>query len=264
MEPAVIIRHRAGLIVRLINTATGQEIRQSDIRFARNGQPLFPMPRPDGKLVFLNFPPDACTFAVNAGRFVPRQVELTAELLAGQPPILEIHLVPDKTYAARWPCGTIEGVCPGIEQIDAVRMTDNACLAQTYDERRRILTLFNPHHLTLDRTYYAVVDPDACRYEPIEIIEQCSEQKFRVAAPLQNPFGNYFPVARRIQGAVLPQDRYELRVPEDASDRRWLVRWRIGGKDCYQMVDFAQPETVTLRSPPAERAENDTEQREGG
>lgn len=264
MEPAVIIRHRAGLVVRLVNTATGQEIRQSGIRFTRNGETVFPMQRPDGKLVFLNFPSDACTFGVHAAQFVPQQVELTAELLAGQLPLKEIHLVPDRTYAARWPCDTVEGVWPGIEQIDAVRMTDNACLMQAYDERRRILTLFNPHHLSLDRTYYAVVDPDACRYEPIEIIEQCSDQKFRVAAPLQRPFGNYFPVARRIQGAVLPQDRYELRVPDDSSNRRWLVRWRSGGQDYYQMVDFAQPETVTLRSPPAERAETDTEQREGG
>ena len=264
MEPAVIIRHRAGLIVRLIDTATGQEIRQSDIRFARNGENLFPMQRPDGRLVFLDFPPDACMCEVRAGGYLPKQIELTAEQLAAQPPVAEIHLVPDRDYAARWPCGTVEGVCPGIEQIDAVRMNDNACLAQSFDEKRRILNLFNPHHLTLDRTYYAVVDPDACRYEPIEIIEQCSEQKFRLAAPLQHPFGNYFPVARRIHGAVLPQDRYELRVPEDASDRRWLVRWRSGGRDHYQMVDFAQPETVTLRSPPEERAETDTEQCKGG
>lgn len=42
MEPAVIIRHRAGLVVRLVNTATGQEIRQSGIRFTRNGETVFP------------------------------------------------------------------------------------------------------------------------------------------------------------------------------------------------------------------------------
>lgn len=264
MEPAVVIRHRAGLIVRLIDTATGREIVQRDVRFVRDGETVFPMQRPDGTLVFLDFPPDACSFTVCAGRFLPRQVSLTEQQLATRPPLVEIHLVPDAAYAARWPCGTVEGRWPGIEQIDAVRLSDADCLAQSFDERRQILTLFNPHHLALDRTYYAVVNPDVCRYEPIEIMEQCSEQKFRLTAPLQQPFGNSFPVARRVLGAVLPQERYVLRVPEDSSDRRWLVRWRSGGRDFYQMVDFALPDSVTLRSPPEERAEPDTERCKGG
>ena len=195
---------------------------------------------------------------------MPQQISLTEDQLAAQPPLVEVHLVPDEAYAARWPCGTVEGSWPGIEQIDAVRLSDTACLAQVYDERRHVLSLFNPHHLVLDRTYYAVVNPDVCRYEPIEIKEQCSEHKFRLSAPLQQPFGNYFPVARRVQGAVLPQDRYVLRVPEDASDRRWLVRWRSGGRDFYQTVDFALPDSVMLRSPPEERAETDTERCKGG
>lgn len=264
MEPTVIIRHRAGLVVRLIDTSTGREVGQADICFTRNGKTVFPMHRPDGKLVFLDFPQEGCSFAVKAGRFYPKTVELTPELLASPMPLAEIHLVPDRDYAARWPCGTVEGVWPGIEEIDAVRMTDAACLAQTYDERRGILNLFNPHHLALDRTYYAVVNPDDCRYEPIEVVERCSDQKFRLAAPLKQPFGNYFPVARRILGAVLPQDRYALRVPEDASDRRWLVRWRSDGKDFYQLVDFALPDSVTLRSPPAGQAQDGAERCKGG
>lgn len=264
MEPTVIIRHRAGLVVRLIDTSTGREIEQRDISFARNGKPLCPMYRSDGKLVFLDFPQEDCTLEVRARSFYPKEVALKNELLTSQMPLAEIHLVPDQDYAARWPCGTVAGIWPDIEEIDAVRMADAACLAQTYDERRRILNLFNPHHLALDRTYYAVVNPDDCRYEPIEIVERCSDQKFRLSEPLQHPFGNYFPVARRILGAVLPQGHYALRVPEDASDRRWLVRWRSGGRDFYQLVDFALPDSVTLRSPPEGRAESGTEPCKGG
>lgn len=264
MEPAVIIRHRAGLIVRLIDTATGREVTQRDVRFARDGKTVFPMQRSDGMLVFLDFPSEACQLTVHAARFLPQQISLTDEQLAAKPPLAEIHLVPDEAYAARWPCDTVAGSWPGIEQIDAVRMADADCLVRDYDERRKILTLFNPHHLALDRTYYAVVNPDVCRYEPTEIVEQCSDEKFRLAAPLQQPFGNRSPVARRVHGAVLPRDQYVLRVPQDASDRRWLVRWRSGGRDFYQTVDFALPDSVTLRSPPEERAETDTQRCKGG
>ena len=259
MEQPIIIRHRAGLVVRLIDTATGREIRQAGIRFERNGETLVPAQRADGKQVFLNFPAEECALAVKADGFIRQEAQVTAEQLAGRPPVVELHLVPDEIYAMLWHCGTVEGVQPDIERIDAVRLSDAACLAQSFDEKRRILTLFNPHHLMLDRTYYAVVNPDVCRYEPIEILERCGEQKFRLAESLQQPFGNYFPVARRILGAVLDNGRYVLRVPEDASDRRWLVRWRSGGKDHFQTVDFALPDTVKLRSPPEERTENDVE-----
>ena len=258
MEQPIIIRHRAGLVIRLIDAATGREIVQAGTRFARDGAPVLPMQRTDGKLVFTDFPEQPCMLTVQASRFLPRTVPVTAAQLAERPPVVEIHLVPDEAYAARWPCGTIEGVQPGIEQIDAARLSDAPCLAQSYDERRKILSLFNPHHLMLDRTYYALVDPDECRYEPIEILERCSEQKFRLAGPLEHPPGSNFPVTRRIQGAVLEAGRYVLRVPEDASDRRWLVRWRCGGRDHFQTVDFALPDTVKLRSPPEERTENDT------
>lgn len=260
MESAAVIRHRAGLVIRLIDTMTGREVVQGSFRFARDGKTVFPMYRTDGKLAFLNFPAEACMLSVESARYLPQELYLPQERLAAKLPLVEIHLVPNQTYTEWRPCGTIEGDWPGIEQIDAVRLTDTACLAQSYDEKRKILTLFNPHHLLLDCTYYAVVNPDLCRYEPIEIVEPCSEQKFRLAAPLQQSFGNYFPVARRTLGAITRPDHYVLRVPEDASDRRWLVRWRSGGTDHYQTVDFALPDTVKLRSPPAGKADHNSEQ----
>lgn len=260
MEPSVVIRHRAGLVVRLIDTLTGRDAVQNDFRFARNGENVFPMGRADGKLVFLNFPPEACMLSVKSAWFLPQEIELTEDILQARMPLIELHLVPSRTYAERWSCATIEGDWPGIEQIDAVRLSDVACLAQSYDEKRKILNLFNPHHLLLDRTYYAVVNPDVCRYEPIEIVESCSEQKFRLASPLEQPVGNYYPVARRTLGAIPRPDHYILRVSEDSSDRRWLVRWRSGGTDYYQTIDFALPDTVKLRSPPEGQTDQHPEQ----
>lgn len=250
MEQPVVIRHRAGLIVRLIDTATGQEIVQAGGTFVRDGGRVHPMQRPDGMLVFSDFPAQDCTFTVQTTRFLPKTVQLSAEQLAQRPPLVELHLIPDETYAARYPCCTLSGVLDGIEQLDAVRMGDKTCLARAFDERRQIFHLFNPHHLVLDRTYYAVVDPDACRYEPIEITEQLSGEKFRLAAPLQRPFGNHFPVARRVLGAVRRSGEYVFRVPEDSTRTRWLVRWRREGEEFFQTVDFALPDTMTLVSPP--------------
>ncbi len=257
MEQIAIIRHRAGLIVRLIDTATGQEISQVGTRFWRDNIPISPVRQAEGKFVFLDFPAQDCTFSVKAERFLRQDVSLSRQFLHKQMPLVEVHLVPDESYASCRSCDTIQGTESGIEQIDAVRLTDTACLIQNFDDKRSIITLFNPHHLTLDRTYYAVVNPDVCRYEPIEITEQCNGQKFRIAAPLRQSFGNYFPVARRVQGTAQPSGRYEMRLPNNASDRKWLVRWRKDGKDYFQTVDFALPDTIKLRSPPEERTDAD-------
>ena len=85
MEQPIIIRHRAGLVVRLIDTATGREIRQAGIRFERNGETLVPAQRADGKQVFLNFPAEECALAVKADGFIRQEVQVTAEQLAGRP-----------------------------------------------------------------------------------------------------------------------------------------------------------------------------------
>lgn len=252
MERIGIIRHQAGLVLRLIDTATGQEIQQAERLFWRNGKPLRPMSRPDGKLIFLAFPPEACELTVQVAHYLPQTVTLTEAQLTQRPPLVELHCIPDASYTARWPCHTLEGEYPAITELDAVRCSDTACLIRSFEERKRMLTVFNPHHLMLERTFYAVVNPDADTYEPIRIEKQVDDQRFRVAELLQQPFRNHFPVARRVLGAVPEPHRYVLRVPADSSSPRWLVRWRSGGVDRFQLVDFLLPETTRLRSPPAE------------
>jgi len=252
MERIEIIRHQAGLILRLLDTATGQEIQQAEWVFLRNGKPVRPMSRSDGKLIFLAFPPEACELTVRVAHYLPQTVSLTEAQLTQRPPLVELHCIPDASYAARWPCHTLEGEYPAITELDAVRCSDTACLIRSFEERKRMVTVFNPHHLMLERTFYAIVNPDAGHYEPIQIEQQVDDQRFRLAEPLQQPFHNHFPVARRVLGAVSQPNRYVLRVPADSSSPRWIVRWRSSGVDRFQLVDFLLPETTRLRSPPAE------------
>ncbi len=254
MEPTVIIRHRAGLILRVLDTATGQEIYEAGTKFLRNGEEIRPMLRPDGRLVFLNFPLEECELTVKIVHYLPATVTLTVKQLEQRPPLVQVQLVPDGSFPSRY--HTLSGKYPGIEQIDAVRLSDNACLIREFDERRRIMTLFNPHHLALDRIYYAVVNLDVCTYEPVEITEQGSDIKFRIDRKLRGQIRSHFPVARRVSGAVLQNGEYLLRVPANSSVPQWLVRWRCGDLDRFHTVDFSLPETAGL--PLDADAENST------
>lgn len=254
MEPTVIIRHRAGLVLRLLDTATGQEIYESETKFSRNGERIRPMLRSDGRLVFLNFPLEECELTVEIAHYLPATVTLRVKQLEQRPPLVQLQLVPDGSFPNRY--HTFSGKYPGIEQIDAVRLSDNACLIREFDERRRIMTLFNPHHLALDRIYYAVVNPDVCTYEPVEITEQNSDIKFRIDRKLQGQIRSHFPVARRVFGTVRQNGEYLLRVPADSSVPQWLVRWRCGGTDRFHTVDFSLPGTAGL--PPDADAEIST------
>ncbi len=254
MEPTVVIRHRAGLVLRILDTATGQEIIEAGAKFFRNGEEVRPMLRPDGRTVFLDFPMEDCELTAQIAHYLPATAKLAVKQLEQRPPLVQLQLVPDGSYP--WRYHTFSGEYPGIEQIDAVRLSDNACLIREFDERRHIMTLFNPHHLALDRIYYAVVNPDVCTYEPVEITEQCSDIKFRIGRKLQGKIRSHFPVARRVLGIARQNGEYVLRVPADSSTPLWLVRWRCGDMDRFHTVDFSLPETAGL--PPDAAAENST------
>ncbi len=254
MEPTVIIRHRAGLVLRVLDTATGQVIFEAGAKFSRNGEEIHPMLRPDGRLVFLDVPLEECELTVKIAHYLPATLTLAVKQLEQRPPLVQLQLVPDGSFPSRY--HTFSGKYPGIEEIDAVRLSDNACLIREFDERRQIMTLFNPHHLELDRSYYAVVNPDVCTYEPVGITEQSSDIKFRIDRKLQNQIRSHFPVARRVLGAAYPDGQYLIRVPADSSVPKWLVRWRCGGMDRFHTVDFSLPETAGL--PPDAAAETST------
>ena len=240
-------RHSLDLALRLVDTATGRVLAGRDLELRRDGRRVRPLEKEDGYLIFLGEGRRDFDLSVRLRGYEPRQVRVAYAALDKALPLLELHLIPGKDYAPGVPCFSLEGTCPGITALDAVRAGDSACLIREFDPRKRLVTLFNPHKLELDRTFYALVDPDRETYEPFRLIKRIDFQVYKTDRVIETRFGNYFPVCPMVFGGVDPDGGYRLRVRDEPAQARWIVRWEAGGQTFFQTVDFHRPETLTLK-----------------
>ena len=240
-------RHSLDLALRLVDTATGRVLAGRDLELRRDGRRVRPLEKEDGYLIFLGEGRRDFDLSVRLRGYEPRQVRVAYAALDKALPLLELHLIPGKDYAPGVPCFSLEGTCPGITALDAVRAGDSACLIREFDPRKRLVTLFNPHKLELDRTFYALVDPDRETYEPFRLIKRIDFQVYKTDRVIETRFGNYFPVCPMVFGGADPDGGYRLRVRDETAQARWIVRWEAGGQTFFQTVDFHRPETLTLK-----------------
>ena len=240
-------RHSLDLALRLVDTATGRVLAGRDLELRRDGRRVRPLEKEDGYLIFLGEGRRDFDLSVRLRGYEPRQVRVAYAALDKALPLLELHLIPGKDYAPGVPCFSLEGTCPGITALDAVRAGDSACLIREFDPRKRLVTLFNPHKLELDRTFYALVDPDRETYEPFRLVKRIDFQVYKTDRVIETRFGNYFPVCPMVFGGEDPDGGYRLRVRDETAQARWIVRWEAGGQTFFQTVDFHRPETLTLK-----------------
>jgi hypothetical protein len=163
-----VIRPSLDLVLRLIDTTTGRALAGGRIDLLRDGGRLHFERREDSRL-FIDNGREDFDLLVRARGFEERRVRVAYGELDEKMPALELHLIPDGRTESGGPVLTLAGEYPGISSIDAVRAGDAPALMREYDERRRLMKIFNPHHLEMNSVFYGVVDPDGGSYEAIEI-----------------------------------------------------------------------------------------------
>lgn len=235
----VTIVHRLGLALRLIDTTTGFPIQDRAVQLKWDGQPVHPMFRTDGSMIFVNQERRDFRLDIALPGFESRQLEVSYKDLDPGTLLLELHMIPSPDYnRSRFPCLGLSGELPGIEALDAVRAGESPCLIREMDPRKKIVTLFNPHKLELNRTWYALVDPDRGVYEPFAVVRRLNDQQYKLNRALEMEFRNYFPICPLVFGGTGPGDRYRLMVQDNAAASRWIVRWVVGGTPHFETLDL--------------------------
>jgi hypothetical protein len=233
------IRHALDLVIRLTDTATGRII-TGQIETKINNKTFLHQVSSDGELLFVNTGREDFEFYVSAKGYEPISLAVKYEALAENPPYIDIHLIPDE----KQPCFTLQGKLKGIKELDAVKISQNPCIIKEFDSRKRILTMFNPYALMFDRLYYAVLNTADEVYEPFAVIKQISDTEIKIENPLEKPF-EQFPVIYRVKGKA-EKGEYLLRVSDDGSSTRWVIRFVTDKGEFFQTVDFSKPEAAVL------------------
>ena len=244
-----IISHTLDLALRLVDTTTGRVVVGQDITLLYDGKRVGHMDK-GGHLILTGRGRNDFTLTVRAPGYEPRTVPIRYEALEPHMPYLELQLIPSPDYYSPVPCLTLSGNLPTLKALSAVKAGDSACLIREFDPRKRLLTLFNPHKLELDRTHYALVNPDEETFEPFQVLRRLSDRQFKIDRVLETQFGNYFPICPVVFGRVDPDGGYCLRVRDDSSQQRWLLRLECGADVVqFKTVDFRKPDSLTLGQP---------------
>ena len=238
MEKTLVFTHRLNLALRLVDTTTGRNVSGRSTAAFVDGKQVRFGEKGDHVLIFQNLEKRAFRLTITSPAYETAQVDVELDTLDPKLPLLEIHLVPSKQYPVGVELLSVEGTLPGIQELSAVRVGENSCLIREFDPRRRQATVFNPHHLALDRVHYALVDPDRGICEPFRILRMVNDQTLKLDRVLEMPFRNYFPVTPRVLGKTEADGSYCLRLRDDAAQAKWLLYWVVDGKANFRTVDF--------------------------
>lgn len=247
MEKTLVFTHRLDLAVRLLDTTSGRGAGGKELTVRIDGKPVSFREKGDGILIMQNLETRRFRMEVLSSAYEYAEQEVDLDALGKGIPLLELQLIPKPGSFGTTVFQELKGVLPGIAHLSAVRTGDNACLIREFDPRKRVMKLFNPHHLALDRVLYALVDPDNGSYEPFRIVQRLDDQTVKIDRVLETVFRNYFPVSPIVMGTCSSDGNYCLRVRDDGTACKWMIRWESCGTPQFQAVDFHQEQSPRLK-----------------
>lgn len=242
-----VISYKLDLLIRLIDTTDGKSVNERSVSFKRDGKDVKPIPKGEGNFIFLNTGRDNFELSVSVRGFEDQTVDIDYEKLDGMLPIKEVFLIPSENTLSDKRLISISGTVKGLEAIEAVGLQNLRCYASDYDERKRIVTLYqNGTQISLEDIYYGLIKQGGESYEAFTVDKLVSNNKLKLRDPLKDEFTANSPIARIVFGNVKKGGEYKLTVRDDASKLSYIVRYIVKGEEKFKKVDFHELDGVTL------------------
>lgn len=236
------VNHHLCLVVRLIDSVTGSEVKERNVVFYNQGKICTPVSKGDGVFLFINMERVDFELGIHVHGYEPSKAQIRFENLQGKYPIQELYLIPEDT-----PSGgvylSLQGNMKGMTAIEAVSLNENICSLKEYENRKRIMTISNPKNVRLSDACYALLNSQKTAYEKFEIVEQSSASQIKVLQPLECEWEWNNTIGKIIPGQVDNKGNYLLRVA-NATNALYLVHYVANGKKLFQVVDFNQTEEL--------------------
>lgn len=243
-----VIHYQLDLVLRLLDTATGQEINERAVSFLKNGE-RFPMIfRGSGTHIGINLGRDDFDLTVNVRGYEIGSKRVVYQELNENMPMLDIFLLPEDKAVMSGRYAMLTGNLPGIRDLEAVAVRTANCCFRDFDERKRIMGVFNPHNAALDDVHYGLINQAEGTYEKFSILDRKSMVEIKIDHVLEQKAVTNSPIERIVFGRTTPSGDYKLCVRNDARSLRYLVRFQVEDKVYFQRVDFLEePEKMKLR-----------------
>lgn len=243
---AAIIHHRLDLLIRLLDTTTGYEVRERDVHFKEDEKELFPLYRGDGMYAFIDFERRDRTLKISAYGYEEIKVGICYDDMDSAIPVREIFLIPSESISKGEPVISFMGQLSGISHLEAVSLEPSGCSISSFDERKRIMKLFKTRQNNMENLYYGLIHIEDNTYERFAVEKELPDCSLKIKEPLKEEFFVNSPIARIIFGMVKEDGTYCLRVRDNREKLFYILRYEVEGEIKFRTLDFRNPEKTVL------------------
>lgn len=245
---ASVIRARLGLLIWLLDTTTGAAVEENNVQFFADGKQIRPEARGQGSFVLINTERTDFCLETHVYGFEKDVSYVRYEELDDRIPTCVVFLIPSEKNAKGDTVTSIFGNLPFLECLEAVDPTRVTCRSSDFTEKTRKMTVIKQagRLLEMDYGHYALLQADGKRYEKINVSETDAVSKITLKEPLKMPFSVNAPICRVVYGKTDSDGNYLLRVRDDATGIKLLVRYTVKGKTYFQQIDVKDPENNKL------------------
>ncbi len=234
------ISYALDLILRLIDTTTGYPVTEYQVVFYHDGVPVTYVRKADGVYVGMNRGRQNRTLRVKVKGYLEETIEIDFAKLSSKYPEVFVNLIPEIPTYGYLDILELKGNLPGIESIAAASLTETYASAQSYQEKKQQLKIFDSKRLT--EGAYALLHQDPESFEEFHIFPVNNKQILRLQEPLQTAVKPEEKVTRIIRGRTTGSGDYTLRVRGDRRQTEYLVRFVVEGQTTFKRIVFDDPE----------------------
>ncbi len=238
-----VITAKLTLAVRLVDTTTGRELTETDIRFFFNGGLVHPMKKGSGTYVFVNMGKEDFLMRICAYGYDEEELDIKYETLDPRLPLLDVFLMPSEKNQRGGSVIKINGNLPGLESIEAININRPIAAFQSVATKKEVtkLTLL-PMTLgggvALESMAYAMLSKDQMRYEVFTVQEQDAAMSVILKSQLKFEHELNDRIFRIIYGRAGPRGDFILKVRDDEKVLEFLLYFKLNGKEYIRPIDF--------------------------
>lgn len=242
MSACAAIRHRLDLALRLIDTVDGRTIENTKANFYTASPGVRAIPKNGGIYLFLNIEREAFEMEIHVYGYEKKRVFIDFLTEEEKVPIRDIYLLPLDTSIGD-DILTLRGNLSGIEEIEAVSLSNTNCCIKEFDARKKIMSVLNQRNVRFHHKHYGLVNREKTAYEHFEVEKEISHQEIKCKNKLEKEYFINQPISRVIFGQINEEGDYILKVANE-ENALYLIRYVLAKETFYQRVDFHENNLV--------------------
>ena len=241
----VVITAKLSLAVRLVDTTTGRELTETDVRFLKDGRLVHPIRKGNGMYVFVNTSREEFPMQINAYGFDPYDLEVDFDALNPRLPMIDIFLMPSEKNRVGGTVLSIYGTLSKLEYIEAVNLNSPMALFQSAQEKKgvgsiNLLPVRAGGGCMMDSISYAVTNETCERYDVFEVSQQNAPLSVILKEPLAGEHKLNDKIFRIVYGRAGPKGQFVLKVRDDSSSLPYLIHFKAGEYEYFRKIDFSE------------------------